>query len=274
MTQRKIQVRDVKRLRDGHWSAAEPDRLTVEEPLEIRIGGESIAVIMRTPGDDEALVAGFMVTEGIVKRAGDIAAIERAKQNGAAAAENIIDVRLAEGVALDPSRFARNFYASSSCGICGKASIEAVTLLAKPVGGKWSVAPEIVLAMPDRMRASQSVFSETGSLHAAGLFDLKRKLIAVAEDVGRHNAVDKVIGKAAREGSLPLDTNILMVSGRISFEITQKALMAGIPLVAGVSGASSLAVDLAEDQGMTIIGFVRGGSMTVYHGEWRINARD
>lgn len=262
MPQRKLQVRDVHRLKNGAWSD-EPDKITVEEPMEIRIGGQSLAVIMRTPGDDRALAAGFLITEQIVPELKLIEKIEHLE-------DNIIDVRLNPGIQIETERLKRNFYASSSCGICGKASIEAITLSAIPITADWRIAPATVLALPDRLRAAQSLFAETGSLHGAGLFDREGNLLDAAEDVGRHNAVDKVIGKAALADRLPLGEHILMVSGRISFEITQKALMAGIALIAAVSGASSLAVELAEDQGMTLAGFVRGDSMTIYSAPWRI----
>jgi FdhD protein len=257
-----LQVRDVRRYMHGEWTT-EPDKLTIEEPLELRLEGESLAVIMRTPGEDRALAAGFLITEAIVP---ELSLVERIDLPN----ENIVQVRLKSGIQIETNRFKRNFYASSSCGICGKTSIDALTLSAKPITAEWKVDPKVVLGMPERLRETQKIFGETGSLHAAGIFDRKGDLIESSEDVGRHNAVDKVIGKEALAGKLPVSDCMLMVSGRISFEITQKALMAGIPLIAAVSGASSLAVGLAEDQGLTLIGFVRGDSMTVYHGAWRI----
>ena len=266
----KINLREVRRLSEGRWRPVETDRLTVEEPLEIRVKGEPLAVIMRTPGDDAALAAGFMVTEALVGRPDEIDRIEIVTEGENGKKGNVVNVRLAGDAGLAEEVQSRRFYTSSSCGICGKASIEAVTLNARPVSGRWDVPADLVLDLPNRLRAAQSVFDETGSLHAAGLFDLEGNLVDLAEDVGRHNALDKVIGRAVLAGRLPLDRTILMASGRISFEIAQKALMAGIPMIGAVSGASSLAVDLAEDQGMTLAGFIRGGSMTVYHGAWRI----
>ena len=270
MTDRKIQLREVRRHDRGRWGRAVTDQITVEEPLELRIAGHAIAVIMRTPGDDVALAAGFLVTEGIIEDPATLGSIGIAHPDEGDQKENIIEVALPESADFDPDRFSRNFYATSSCGICGKTSIESITCRARPIVARWEVGPELILALPDRLRAAQSVFERTGSLHGAGLFDLEGVAIEIAEDVGRHNAVDKIIGRAALAGRLPLDRAILMVSGRTSFEITQKALMAGIAMIAAVSGASSLAADLAEDRGMTLIGFVRGESMTVYNGAWRL----
>ncbi len=260
--------RRVRKFAEGKWSEPEPDLLTVEEPLEIRVGGKSLAVIMRTPGDDVALAAGFLLTEGIVADAREIGAIAYCRNEGET--QNVINVALAEGVPYDAERFRRNFYASSSCGICGKASIEAIASQAPPVRGDWRIKTEILVKLPEALRGAQEIFAETGSLHAAGLFDLQGNLTDAAEDVGRHNAVDKVIGRAVLADRLPLDRSILMVSGRISFEIVQKAVMTGVPLVAAVSGASSLAVEVAEDRGMTLAGFVRGNSLKVYCGSKRL----
>ena len=265
-----VHLHEVRKLREGKWIASQSDRLTVEEPLEIRVAGKPLAVIMRTPGDDEALAAGFLVTEAIVSRPEEIDRIEF-PANGNSPQRNVIDVTLAEGIELDTDRAARNFYATSSCGICGKATIESIRLRTAPLAARWQVDPEILFGLPRSLGQNQPVFAQTGSLHGAGLFDLEGTPVAFAEDVGRHNAVDKVIGRAALAGNLPLNDSLLMVSGRISFEITQKALMAGIPLLGAISGASSLAVELAEDQGMTLVGFIRGSSMTIYHGGWRIN---
>lgn len=269
-----MRVWDVRRYIDGKWGPSEPDRLTVEEPLEIRVAGSPLVVIMRTPGNDEALAAGFLLTEGIVERAEEIFTIEPGRGERPEEKGNVVEVRLAEGVEFDRDRFARAFFANSSCGICGKGSIEEVSRRAGPLGGRWSVEPALITKSMEAMRAGQAEFAKTGSLHGAALFDLEGGLIGLAEDVGRHNAVDKVIGRAALERRLPLDRTFLTVSGRIAFEIAQKALVAGIPLVAAVSGASSLAVELAEEQGMTLVGFTRGGALTVYHGGRRIDGGD
>ncbi|MBI3736972.1 formate dehydrogenase accessory sulfurtransferase FdhD [Candidatus Sumerlaeota bacterium] len=250
--------------------AREEDTLTVEEPLEIRVGGKPLAVLMRTPGEDIALAAGFLLTEGIVRGAEQIGSIAHCDDSEDQERRNVVDVVLAAGTAFDLDRFGRNFYASSSCGICGKASIEAIKTIAPPLRGDWRAAAEMVAGMAPKLGSAQKIFARTGSLHAAGLFTREGELKTIAEDVGRHNAVDKVIGSEALEGRLPLDALMLMVSGRISFEITQKALMAGIPLIGAVSGASSLAVELAMENGMTLAGFIRGGGMTVYCGEERI----
>jgi FdhD protein len=239
------------------------DDLAVEEPMEMRLDGTSLAVVMRTPGDDADLALGFAITEGIVTTP-----------------DRIVDVRFigdgrwdmvtAEGVVIDPAQFQRNFYSTSSCGVCGKASIDAIRITgAKPPGGPV-VSVETILRMPDRLMEHQAAFHSTGGLHAAAAFDPSGEIVAVREDVGRHNAVDKVVGHLARR-QWPLPPLGLMVSGRISFEITQKAAVAGIPLICGVSAASSLAVELAEEFGMTVIGFLRNGSFTLYAGEERVS---
>ncbi|WP_067968367.1 formate dehydrogenase accessory sulfurtransferase FdhD [Nocardiopsis trehalosi] len=250
------------------------DTLVVEEPMEIRLDGRPLTVTMRTPGHDFDLAAGFLVSEGVVTRAADIAAIRycAGATDDGANTYNILDVSLAPGVAVPEMSLERNFYTTSSCGLCGKASLEAVTTIAS-----WSVAEDparfdvpTLAAMPDRLRDAQRVFDRTGGLHAAGLFTPGGELLAVREDVGRHNAVDKLVGWAVREDRLPLRECALMVSGRASFELAQKALMAGIPVLAAVSAPSSLAVDLAADSGLTLVGFLRGTSMNVYAGRHRI----
>jgi FdhD protein len=245
------------------------DVLAAEEPLEIRVGGRALAVTMRTPGHDVDLAAGFLVSEGVVAAADDFAA---ARYCAGATTEglntyNVLDVTLARGVpAPDPS-LERAFFTTSSCGLCGKASIDAVR-----TRSRWTVAEddgaipaELLATFPDRLRERQEVFARTGGLHAAGLFDAATgELLVLREDVGRHNAVDKVVGWALKAGRLPLRGTVLMVSGRSSFELTQKALMAGIPVLAGVSAPSSLAADLAQESGITLVGFLRGSSMVVY----------
>ncbi|ASU83751.1 sulfurtransferase FdhD [Nocardiopsis gilva YIM 90087] len=263
----------VLRVRDGVVSER-VDTLVVEEPLEVRLNGEPLSVTMRTPGNDFDLAAGFLVSEGVVARAADIAAIRYcagATEDGVNT-YNVLDVTLAPGVAVPRASLERNFYTTSSCGLCGKASLEAVRTTSR-----WSVADDPVriegrtfAAMPDRLREAQRVFERTGGLHAAGLFDAEGRLLALREDVGRHNAVDKLVGWAVREDRLPLRGGTLMVSGRASFELAQKAVMAGMPVLAAVSAPSSLAVDLAADAGLTLVGFLRGASMNVYAGRHRV----
>ncbi|MDW5328003.1 formate dehydrogenase accessory sulfurtransferase FdhD [Plantactinospora sp. KLBMP9567] len=253
------------------------DTLAAEEPLEIRVNGRSLVVTMRTPGDDFDLAAGFLVSEGVVRAAGEIAGIRYCA--GATAdgvnTYNVVDVVLAAGVAPPDPSLERNFYTTSSCGLCGKASLDAVRTIAA-----WSVAddpmrldPEVVSTLPDTLRAAQRVFDRTGGLHAAALFSADGRLHCLREDVGRHNAVDKVVGWALRNGRVPLRGTVLMVSGRASFELVQKAVMAGIPALAAVSAPSSLAADLASDAGLTLVGFLRGSSMNVYAAAHRLTQR-
>ncbi|MEU6780802.1 formate dehydrogenase accessory sulfurtransferase FdhD [Nonomuraea angiospora] len=248
------------------------DSLAAEEPLEIRLDGTPLTVTMRTPGDDFDLAAGFLVSEGAVGAADDIATIRYCA--GATVDDgntyNVLDVRLAPGVAAPAPR---NFYTTSSCGVCGKASLEAVRTVARWSAGDDPVelAQPTVAALPDRLRAAQRVFDRTGGLHAAGLFTSDGEPLCVREDVGRHNAVDKLLGWALRNDRLPLRGTVLMVSGRASFELVQKAVMGGIPVLAAVSAPSSLAVELAAEEGLTLIGFLRGDSMNVYTGERRLS---
>jgi FdhD protein len=242
------------------------DVVAVEEPLEIRLEGERVAVTMRTPGpgEDAELAIGFLAGEGIVDPADVAIAREcRPERDGA-----VIDVRLREG-AGPRSGWQRNFYATSSCGICGKASIDAVRVAAEPLSDGPSVSPAIVISLPDALRSRQRVFERTGGLHAAGVFTPDGELLVLREDVGRHNAVDKVVGHLAMHGS-PGQPAVLQVSGRASFELVQKALMAGIPIVAAVSAPSSLAVRLARESNMSLIGFSRAGGFNVYAGDQRI----
>jgi FdhD protein len=269
--------RPVTRLVDGR-PTSRVDTLVAEEPLEIRVVGSPRAVTMRTPGDDFDLVAGFLVTEGVVRSAADIASMRycAGATDEGVNTYNVVDVALAPGVpAPDPS-VERAFYTTSSCGICGKASIDAIrTRTAWPVADDSSTVSAGALAgMPDTLRGAQRVFDRTGGLHAAGLLTGDGSLLVMREDVGRHNAVDKVVGWAAREGRLPLRGTVLLVSGRASFELTQKALMAGVPTLAAVSAPSSLAVELAADAGMTLVGFLRGSTMNVYAGAERVVAAD
>lgn len=251
------------------------DLLAVEEPLEIRVAGSSLSITMRTPGHDFDLATGFLISEGVVAHTGEIAAIRycAGADDTGENTFNVLDITLAKGVALPDPSLERNFYMTSSCGLCGKASIDAVrTASHHPVAEDDLVVDAALLAtLPDRLRAGQDVFEKTGGLHAAALFDGRTgEMLVLREDVGRHNAVDKVIGWAHGEGLLPLRGMVLQVSGRASFELTQKASMAGIPVLAAVSAPSSLAIDLAQESGMTVVGFLRGRSMVVYAGEQRI----
>jgi FdhD protein len=244
------------------------DALAAEEPLEIRINGTPLTVTMRTPGHDLELAAGFLLTEGIIETRGQVAGIRAAiPQNGAKS--NVVEVELQES-GFDPAGLQRNFFAASSCGICGKASIEAIRNRGlQPPNPEIRFDPEILCRLPETLRAEQAVFSRTGGLHAAALFDATGVLLAVREDIGRHNAVDKVAGWALLDGRLPLSTHIMVVSGRGGFEIVQKALAAGIPILASVSAPSSLAVKLARELGLTLVGFLRGRRFVVYSGPVR-----
>jgi FdhD protein len=267
--------RRVLRIRDGA-AGHRADTLVAEEPLEIRLNGRPLAITMRTPGDDFALATGFLVSEGVVAAADEVTSVvycAGATSEGVNT-YNVVDVVLAPGVPMPDITLERNVYTSSSCGLCGKASLDAVRTatrlpIAEP-GEPW-LTPGLLAKLPDRLRAAQAVFDRTGGLHAAALFTAEGELLDVREDVGRHNAVDKLVGRALRNGLLPLADRILMVSGRASFELAQKAVMAGIPVLAAVSAPSSLAVDLAADSGLTLVGFLRGSSMNVYAGESRIS---
>lgn len=239
------------------------DDLVVEEPLELWLNGTALAVIMRTPGHEEDLALGFALTEGIVDNPSKVSAIH-------GMGEGRWDIVLADSSPVDASRFQRNFYSTSSCGVCGKASIDAIRVTgARPPDGP-TVDKTMLLGMPEKLMGEQHAFHATGGIHAAGAFDPGGTLIAAREDVGRHNAVDKLVGHLAA-GQWPLDGLGLVVSGRVSFEIVQKAAVAGLSLVAGVSAASSLAVDLAEEFDMTVVGFLRPGGFTIYCGEGRVS---
>ncbi|MFI0964948.1 formate dehydrogenase accessory sulfurtransferase FdhD [Streptomyces sp. NPDC021080] len=271
--------RKVIRVRNGAVSSR-PDTLVAEEPLEIRLNGKPLAITMRTPGDDFALAAGFLVSEGVLGRADELQNIvycAGATVDGSNT-YNIVDVRTAPGVVVPEITLERNVYTTSSCGLCGKASLDAVRTTAR-----WAIddteggtappvrlEPDLLASLPDRLRAAQRVFDRTGGLHAAALFTEEGELVDIREDVGRHNAVDKLVGRALQNGTLPLSRTVLLVSGRASFELAQKAVMAGIPVLAAVSAPSSLAVDLAAETGLTLVGFLRGANMNVYAGEHRI----
>lgn len=262
---------------DGEREVERVETLVAEEPLEIRVDGEAVAVTMRTPGDDFDLVAGFALSEALIASPGQLAGLRYCA--GATAdgvnTYNVVDVVLADDAARPSPSVSRNFYTTSSCGVCGKASIDAVRLTSSfdLISDDVAVAPGLLAVLPERLRAAQKVFDSTGGLHAAGLFDAAGELLALREDVGRHNAVDKVVGWAVRENRLPLSGTVLMVSGRASFELVQKAYMAGIPILAAVSAPSTLAVEFADSVGMTLIGFLRGASMNVYAGAGRVHDR-
>ncbi|MQA77009.1 MAG: formate dehydrogenase accessory sulfurtransferase FdhD [Streptosporangiales bacterium] len=252
-----------------------PDTLVTEEPLEIRVGGSPVTVTMRTPGDDFDLVAGFLTTEGVVTKPSELLGLRYClgKDDEGRHTYNVVDATLSEGTAAPSLDVTRNFYTTSSCGICGKASLDAVRVAQPYDVSTDPLHPSVatVVALPDRLREAQRVFDRTGGLHAAALFTADGELRCLREDVGRHNAVDKVVGWALREERLPLTGHILMVSGRASFELVQKALLAGLPMMVAVSAPSTLAVDLAADAGMTLVGFLRGDTMNVYAGAERLD---
>lgn len=262
----------VDRIQDAENFIPERDFLAVEEPLEIRLefAGKqhSLSITMRTPGADFDLASGFLLTEGIIDRFDQISKIEHCD-----AQKNIVNVELASDVKIDFQRLQRHFYTSSSCGVCGKTSIEALQINACPdlSQNPTTIDASLIHSLPEKLREAQIVFSTTGGLHAAALFDRLGHLILLREDVGRHNAVDKLIGAQFRAGKFPLSENLLLVSGRASFELVQKALMAGAPILAAVGAPSSLAVELAENFGMTLMGFVRDQRFNIYCGAGRIN---
>jgi FdhD protein len=266
------------------------DHLAVEEPLEIRLGyyengkivTRPISITMRTPGHDEQLAAGFLFGEGIIKSPGDVAAIRRTYEHAdltkralpiageAKHSPNTVVVELASSVSIDLKKLERHFYTTSSCGVCGKSSIEALRTNAAPIASDIAVDGDVIRSLPERLREQQSVFDSTGGLHASALFDADGHLDIICEDVGRHNALDKVIGAKFLGSETPIAGRILLVSGRASFELVQKAVMAGIPILAAVGAPSSLAVELAEEFGMTLVGFLRDGTFNVYTGSKRI----
>jgi FdhD protein len=246
-----------------------PETLVVEEPLEIRVNGTPLTVTMRTPGSDVELAQGFLLTEGVITHRDDVLTVRYCRGSeteDGMNTYNVLDVTLRPGVPMPDVDVTRNFYTTSSCGVCGKSSIDAVRLTSKhsPGDDPSTVETATLTAMPDKLRSAQKVFASTGGLHGAALFDTDGTLLAVREDVGRHNAVDKVIGWALEANRIPLGGTVLLVSGRASFELTQKAVMAGIPVLAAVSAPSSLAVDLAAQSGLTLVAFLRGDSMNVY----------
>ena len=256
----------------GPQCKIENDLLPVEEPLQIRMAGENVVVTMRTPGHDEELAAGFLFTEGIISHWGHIESIRHCPDETShdTPSPNVVNVAPSERGLVDPRRWRRNLYASSSCGICGKESAEQVVreFATVPEGGK--VPLELLYGLPDKLREKQAGFEQTGGLHAAALFDLTGDLVVLREDVGRHNAVDKVVGYALMNGMLPLQSYVMLVTSRASFEIVQKALAAGLTILATVSAPTSLAVELAREGGITLVAFLREGRCNVYAGEDRI----
>lgn len=245
-----------------------PDSLAVEEPFELRVDGRALAVTMRTPGQDVELAHGFLLTEGVVGSAADVSGARycAGEDPDGRQTYNVLDVALAEGVTAPDAGVTRNFYTTSSCGVCGKAALDAIRVRTRfpPAGDAMALDPAVLSGLPDALRAAQRVFASTGGLHAAGLFTAGGDTLVVREDVGRHNAVDKVLGAGLLGGRVPLAGTVLMVSGRASFELVQKAVMAGVPALAAVSAPSSLAVELAEEEGVTLVGFLRGAAMNVY----------
>ena len=245
------------------------DDIVIEEPLEVRVNGESLSVTMRTPGDDFDLAVGLLWTEGIIQLGGEIGTIAYCPDEEQPELKNIVNVTLIDAKRRIES--SRRMWSNSSCGLCGKATLDAIRQTCQPIASRIVVSSELLFSLPGRLREAQANFERTGGIHAVGLFDQQGSLLVLREDIGRHNAVDKVLG-AALLGGLSLADTVLMVSGRLGFEIAQKALVAGIPVVASISAASSLAIELATDFGMTTIGFLRGRSMNVYSHAERINA--
>jgi len=268
--QRSLDLTQVSEWDDGKVLRKE-DYLAAEEPLEIRVGDEPLSVTMRTPGHDLELAAGFLLTEGLITKREQIVSLENVVEDGEANRGNVVRAMLAPGSAPDFEKMRRHFFAASSCGICGKASIDAVRARTlEPPNPDFRLDAEVLLQLPDALRASQAVFGRTGGLHAAALFSAKGELMVLREDIGRHNAVDKVTGWALLEHRVPLSESVLLVSGRGGFEIVQKAIVAGLPIVASVSAPSSLAVQLARELRLTLIGFLRGRRFVIYAGEERI----
>jgi len=268
-------VRDVDVTLVHEWNngqlSAHQDYLVGEEPLEIRVNGHALSVTMRTPGHDFELAAGFLFTEEIISRSEQVLSIEHAPECKPTERGNIVDVKLAPDVEWDFEKSRRNFFAASSCGICGKATIDAVRARGmRPLKTTLRVNAEAICAMPDKLRAQQQNFARTGGLHAVGLFTASGELLVEREDIGRHNAVDKIVGWALHENKLPLAECVLLVSGRGGFEIVQKAAVAGAPVVASVSACSSLAVRCAREMRMTLIGFLRGSRFVIYCGDERL----
>jgi len=272
------QQRQIRRMRDGKPPRG-IDSVATEEPLEIRLcwqesdGGKerAIAVTMRTPGNDSDLAAGFLLTEGIIEKQGDITGISHCTEGDVEQHFNIVRVVLRDGVSFDLKLVERNFYTSSSCGVCGKASIDAIRARGcMPVASGPVVSATVIRQLPEKLRAAQDIFDRTGGIHASGVFDGDGEILLLREDVGRHNALDKVIGSMLLNGELPASERVLLVSGRASFELVQKAAVAGFPLVAAVGAPSSLAVETAERFGVTLLGFVSNSGFNIYSGDERV----
>ena len=263
-------IREVEVSREGRVTS---DRVAVEEPLEVRVNGASFAVIMRTPGADRDLAAGFLLAEDVIRGADEIGAIEYCQDASAEGRDNTLNVTVTGG-AVDrlSERLGerRQVMMTASCGLCGRRTIESLRSRVAGVGGNWTIAADVIASLPDRLREAQAVFESTGGLHAAGLFDRAGTLQMAAEDVGRHNAVDKIAGRTLLAGQHPLDQFVMLVSGRASFELVQKALLAGIPVLTAVSAPSSLAIDLAEQANITLCGFLRGPRFNTYSHPERI----
>ena len=258
-------VRPIVRAQSGEWSEVS-DHIATEAPLEIRLNGTPLAVLMRTPGDEKDLIMGFAITEGMVIHPHEIEDIVPVPQDPD---DNRWELVLAEGVDIDPGQFQRNTYTTSSCGVCGKASIDAVRVTAPDLPKGPQISGEVLLGITATMRGNQETFDVTGGLHAAAAFTPDGGLVTLREDIGRHNAVDKLVGALATQ-RWPLGELILGVSGRVSFEMVQKCAVAGLPVIAGVSAASSLAVELAEELGVTVVGFLRESSFNIYHDPGRL----
>ncbi len=259
----------IQRWRENTLHPATTDMVAIEEPLEIRVRGRSIAVTMRTPGQDEELAAGFLVTENLIHQQSDVTEIAHCHEGGQAHRGNILNVFLSPSVEVDFPRFTRHFFTNSSCGLCGKSRIENLHQRFAPIRNEIMVTAQTLAQLPNKLQAVQSTFNQTGGLHGAGIFSPEGSLIISREDIGRHNAVDKVIGRAFLD-QVDLSQNILLVSGRASFEILQKALSARIPIIAAVSAPSSLAINFANESGQTLAGFVRGKTMNLYTGAQRV----
>jgi len=266
-------MRDLKRVSvlkiDEKQTQGIDDEIVIEEPLEVRVNGDSLSVTMRTPGNDFDLAVGLLWTEGIIQSREEIGTIAYCPDEEQPELKNIVNVTLVEAARRIES--SRRLWSNSSCGLCGKATLDAIRQTCRPIASRIVVSSELIFSLPGRLREAQANFERTGGIHAVGLFDVQGSLLVLREDIGRHNAVDKVLG-AALLGGLSFVDSVLMVSGRLGFEIAQKALVAGIPVVASISAASSLAIELATDFGMTTIGFLRGRSMNVYSHAARINA--
>lgn len=260
----------VRRWNDGRHSEIAADAVAVEEPLELRVGGRSVAVLMRTPGHDRELAAGFLLTEGVIRSADDLLDVVRCRDQDGGSSGNVVNALLAPSVEVDFARLTRHVYSSSSCGVCGKATLDAVVQTFPPVSAETTFDAATMGGLPARLREAQPCFETTGGLHGCALFGLSGVLDSVREDVGRHNAVDKVLGRALLDRRLPLFAHGLLLSGRVSFELVQKALAAGLPLVAGIGAPSSLAIECAVRGNLTLIGFLRADRFNVYAGEQRL----